>query len=252
MLRDGMHQTAIHTGLAPYLPNSIDDAEPLVADQADGGYVPTPRPIEGGAVRAQPLSFDDHFSQATMFFRSLTALEQAHIVEAFTFELGKCYEQSIKERECGCWPMSTLNCVRRLRPASACRHRPERRPTWRFPALLTGRRDPAEPGPVDGRKVGIIAGAGSDLGGCLHPGRRRSCGARRDARWSTAPVGGVPEAGRRRVDRRTGRSPRPRGPSQSDAVVVAGRNDADRTIIKLVRAAAGGVPALQGDSPRVG
>ena len=34
-----------------------------------------------------------------MFYRSLTRVEQAHIVEAFTFELGKCYEQSIKERE---------------------------------------------------------------------------------------------------------------------------------------------------------
>ena len=29
MLRDGMHQTAIHTGLAPYHPNSIDGDEPL-------------------------------------------------------------------------------------------------------------------------------------------------------------------------------------------------------------------------------
>ena len=28
MLRDGMHQTAIHTGLAPYRPNSIDGGEP--------------------------------------------------------------------------------------------------------------------------------------------------------------------------------------------------------------------------------
>jgi catalase len=32
MLRDGMHQTAVHTGLAPYRPNRIDDGEPLVAD----------------------------------------------------------------------------------------------------------------------------------------------------------------------------------------------------------------------------
>ena len=30
MLRDGMHQTAIHTGVAPYRPNSIDGGEPLV------------------------------------------------------------------------------------------------------------------------------------------------------------------------------------------------------------------------------
>ena len=99
MLRDGMHQTAIHTGQAPYRPNSIDDGEPLVADAAEGGYVQTPRPVEGPTVRAQPASFEDHFTQAAMFYRSLTDVEQAHIIEAFTFELGKCYEQAIKERQ---------------------------------------------------------------------------------------------------------------------------------------------------------
>ena len=45
------------------------------------------------------MSFSDHFSQATLFYRSLTLPEQAHIAEAFTFELGKCHEQAIKERE---------------------------------------------------------------------------------------------------------------------------------------------------------
>ena len=34
-----------------------------------------------------------------MFYRSLSDVEQVHVVEAFTFELGKCYEQAIKERE---------------------------------------------------------------------------------------------------------------------------------------------------------
>ncbi len=99
MLRDGMHQTAIHTGLAPYRPNSIDDGGPLPALADEGGYVQTPRVIEGTAVRANPTSFEDHFSQATLFYRSLSPLEQRHIVEAFTFELGKCYEQVIRERE---------------------------------------------------------------------------------------------------------------------------------------------------------
>jgi catalase len=101
MLRDGMHQTAIHTGQAPYLPNSIDDGEPVVADADEGGYVQTPRPVEGPTVRAQPASFGDHFTQAAMFYRSLSYVEQVHIIEAFTFELGKCYEQAIKERELG-------------------------------------------------------------------------------------------------------------------------------------------------------
>src|ERR1700733_2594014 len=97
MLRDGMHQSAIHTGLAPYRPNSIDGGEPLVADADEGGYVPTPRPVDGPVVRAQPVSFDDHFSQAAMFYRSLSEIEKAHVVDAFTFELGKCYEKAIKE-----------------------------------------------------------------------------------------------------------------------------------------------------------
>ena len=99
MLRDGMHQTAIHTGAAAYHPNSIDDDGPKLADEKHGGYVQTSRVIEGTAVRAQPASFDDHFSQATMFYRSLSPIEQNHVVEAFTFELGKVCEQAIKERE---------------------------------------------------------------------------------------------------------------------------------------------------------
>src|SRR5690242_11092214 len=99
MLRDGMHQTAVHTGQAPYRPNSIDGGEPLVADAEEGGYVPTPRVVDGPVERAQPASFDDHFTQAAMFYRSLSYLEQVHIIEAFTFELGKCYEQTIKERQ---------------------------------------------------------------------------------------------------------------------------------------------------------
>ncbi len=41
----------------------------------------------------------DHFSQATLFYRSLSATEQDHVVQAYTFELGKCYEQVVRERQ---------------------------------------------------------------------------------------------------------------------------------------------------------
>jgi len=98
MLRDGMRQTAVHDGISPYLPNGIDNA-PRVANEAEGGYVQTPRVIEGRAVRGAPASFDDHFSQAAVFYRSLTPIEQTHMVEAFAFELGKVYRQDVKERE---------------------------------------------------------------------------------------------------------------------------------------------------------
>ena len=130
MLRDGMHQTAIHEGLAPYRPNSIDDGEPEVADASDGGYVQTPRAVEGPTVRENPASFDDHFSQAAMFYRSLSRVEQLHVIEAFTFELGKCYEQAIKERELGGTGQRRHRTVRagRRRPGTA---RAERQTTRR-------------------------------------------------------------------------------------------------------------------------
>ncbi len=98
MLRDGMHQTAVHEGVAAYLPNGIDPGL-RVATEDEGAYVQTAQPVEGGVVRSAPASFDDHFSQATLFYRSLTPIEQLHVVEAFTFELGKVNEPEIRARE---------------------------------------------------------------------------------------------------------------------------------------------------------
>ena len=96
--RDGFHQQAVHTGQAPYTPNSARRRRPVPGDLGRRGYVNVPRHIEGDVVRAAPASFDDHFSQPALFYRSLTSVEQQHVIDAYTFELGKCYEQGIKER----------------------------------------------------------------------------------------------------------------------------------------------------------
>ena len=69
-----------------------------MATEDEGAYVQVPRAVEGEVVRDAPVSFDDHFSQATVFFRSLTPVEQGHMVEAFTFELGKVFEQAVATR----------------------------------------------------------------------------------------------------------------------------------------------------------
>ena len=172
MLRDGMHQTAIHTGLAPYSPNSIDGDEPQPADAKHGGYVQTARLIEGTAVRAQPASFDDHFSQATMFYRSLSPIEQAHVAEAFTFELGKVYEQGIKERELQVLAnVDTALCEQVA--AGLGLTAPKGTPAEDVvpsPALV---QILAEPGPVAGRKIGIIADAGLRPRRCRRIGQSR-------------------------------------------------------------------------------
>ncbi|KAA0090869.1 catalase [Mycolicibacterium sp. P1-18] len=227
MLRDGMHQTAIHTGQAPYHPNSVDDGEPIPADEDHGGYVQTPRRIEGAAVRAQPASFDDHFTQPAMFYQSMTTLEKAHIVEAFTFELGKVYEQAIKERQLAVLANVDADLCQQV-AAGLGLPAPTGNPPADVvvsPALV---QIVAQPGPIDGRKIGIVADAGSDLAGI---GKLvKSLAALGATALVVAPVGGVLKSGRRAVtvDRTfaTARS------IEFDAVVVAGGTTA--ADIKLV------------------
>jgi catalase len=158
--------------------------------------VQTPRQVEGPTVRAQPASFDDHFTQAAMFYRSLTYVEQVHIIEAFTFELGKCYEQAIKERQ-----LEVLANV----DADLCKQvaiglglpAPKGKPpqdVFVSPALS---QIVDTPGPIDGRKIGIIAGADSDLAGVAKlVSSIQRLGA---TPLVTAPFGGVLKSGRRSV-----------------------------------------------------
>jgi len=99
LLRDGMHQTADHGGVAPYRPNSLDGGCPFIAGEDMSAYIEVPQRVaESVKVRQAPASYDDHFSQARLFWRSLSPVEKDHVVSAYTFELGKCYETVIRER----------------------------------------------------------------------------------------------------------------------------------------------------------
>lgn len=100
MLRDGQHQDAVHGGAAPYRPNSLDGGCPFVAGPADHPFIDVPVPVAAAfKVRENPVTFDDHFSQVSMFYRSLAPVEQDHVIAAYTFELSKCYKQVIRERQ---------------------------------------------------------------------------------------------------------------------------------------------------------
>ncbi|MCX2955113.1 catalase [Lentzea sp. NEAU-D7] len=100
MLRDGFHQQAVHAGVAPYRPNTLDGGNPFVAKAGDRPLVEVAQPLPRAVkVREAPKSFADHYTQPRLFWQSLSPVEKEHVVSAFTFELGKCYEQAIKERE---------------------------------------------------------------------------------------------------------------------------------------------------------
>ena len=62
------------------------------------GFVSFPQPVDGEKLRGKPEKFADHYTQATLFYDSQTAVEQAHIAGGFRFELSKLTVPAIRER----------------------------------------------------------------------------------------------------------------------------------------------------------
>ncbi|MGW5661729.1 catalase [Streptomyces sp. NPDC003758] len=171
MLRDGMHQTAVHTGVAPYRPNSLDGGCPFVAGTGgsagtgDHAYVEAPVRIpEATKSRTAPTSFADHFTQPRMFWLGLSPVEREHLVAAYTFELGKCYEQAVKERG--------LRVLANIDPelcAQVAAGLGLPAPEATVPIIAV---DPSpalsqvgETWPLDGRVIGVVTDGSTDLDG---------------------------------------------------------------------------------------
>jgi catalase len=117
---------------------------------------------EAPKIRQNPASFDDHFSQARLFWLSMSPVEKEHIVAAYTFELGKCYEQAIKERQ--------LQCLAEIDPVlceqvatglglPAPEPRTELAEVEPSPALS----QLGHEWPADGRIIGLVVGPDADL-----------------------------------------------------------------------------------------
>ena len=100
--RDGHMRQTINEGRVSYEPNTLGGGCPFQAGSKNGGFVTFPQPLNDVKVRgARSEKFFDHFSQALMFFKSQSAPEQQHIIEALQFELGKCESVAIRERMVG-------------------------------------------------------------------------------------------------------------------------------------------------------
>ena len=96
--RDGYGQHRIDRGEAAYHPNSIMGGCPHLAALGEGAYRHYAERVDGQKIRARSESFSDHFSQATLFWNSMSDWERRHIVDAFSFELGKVSRAHIRER----------------------------------------------------------------------------------------------------------------------------------------------------------
>jgi catalase len=92
---DGYHQTEITKSRTTYHPNSLGGGCPALAEA--GAYVHYPEHIAGNKIRKRAGSFADHYSQATLFWNSMSDWEKEHIVAAFRFELGKVEHRHVRE-----------------------------------------------------------------------------------------------------------------------------------------------------------
>jgi catalase len=96
--RDGYGRQTINKGRVSYSPNSLGGGCPMTAPEKMGGYVHYMERVDGHKIRERSESFNDHFSQAAMFWHSLPEPEQEHLVSAAHFELGKVESKEVRQR----------------------------------------------------------------------------------------------------------------------------------------------------------
>lgn len=94
--QDGFMRQINMKGRVNYFPSSLGGVN--VTPEVKGGYHHYPEKVEGVKLRERSETFNDHYSQATLFYNSMTEVEKKHILEAAIFELGKVEAKHVRER----------------------------------------------------------------------------------------------------------------------------------------------------------
>ena len=89
---------AIDKGKTAYTPNSLNDGFPKPGLDPKEGYVHYPQKVSGQKIRVRSETFQDHFSQATLFWNSMSEAEKEHIIKAFHFEVGKVTDKATRQK----------------------------------------------------------------------------------------------------------------------------------------------------------
>jgi catalase len=96
--QDGFSRQTIKKGPVNYFPNTLGGGHPMPAPEEKGGYVHYQEKVEGRKIRERSESFSDHYSQARLFWNSLSEPEKTHLVAAAHFELGKVEDMGVRQR----------------------------------------------------------------------------------------------------------------------------------------------------------
>jgi catalase len=94
--RDGALRHTITRGTVNYFPNRFDACP--AATKEEGAYVDYAQKVAGMKARMRSDKFKDHFSQAQLFYNSLSPVEKHHVLNAFAFELDHCEDPVVYSR----------------------------------------------------------------------------------------------------------------------------------------------------------
>jgi catalase len=162
--RDGIHQMAVPKGRVSYEPNSLRPDIPH--ESLERGFTTSERPVGGPPERVRSASFSDHYSQARLFYRSITPPEQKHLANALTFELSKVETEAIRLRMLGHLQLIDRELANVVIGALGAEGKAERITPAKAPVdlkpspalRLYGKFKPS----LEGRTVGVLVGTGFD------------------------------------------------------------------------------------------
>ena len=96
--RDGFSRQVINVGQVSYHKNSLANNTPSTSTAKEGGFVHYQEKVEGRVIQERSESFKDDFSQARLFWNSMSPPEKKHIIDAFSFEVGKVESRSVRQQ----------------------------------------------------------------------------------------------------------------------------------------------------------
>ncbi|KAK3368791.1 catalase 1 [Podospora didyma] len=94
--RDGAMRHTITKGTVNYWPNRFEQCPP--ASVKESGYLEYAEKIAGIKARSKSEKFREHYSQAQLFWNSMSQVERNHITNALAFELDHCEDPVVYGR----------------------------------------------------------------------------------------------------------------------------------------------------------
>ena len=96
--RDAMGRQTIDKGRVAYFPNALAGGKPAQMPDGAHAFKSYAEKMDGNKIRQRSPSFADHFTQATMFWNSMTGWEKKHIIASLSFELNMVETMEIREK----------------------------------------------------------------------------------------------------------------------------------------------------------